>query len=246
MQTIRLLPAIILTALYAFLPATVCAAEKIRLLIVAGGHGFDSNQFFQIFKDNTEVTYVAATHPKAHQLLRPEAAANFDVLVLYDLWQKIDDEAKADLVSFLKSGKGLVAVHHSIANYQEWPEYPVIVGGRYYLKPTMVDGVEKPRSIYKHDVEVPVHIADTDHPVTRGVKDFTIHDETYGLFDMLPGSHALLTTAEPTSAKNIGWAKNFGEARVVYLQLGHDKLAYANPNFRQLLAQALRWAAKKN
>ena len=246
MKIIRFLPAIILAALCAFQPATVRAAEKIRLLIVAGGHDFDTNQFFQVFKDNAEVTFVRATHPNAHKLLRPESAANFDVLVLYDMWQKIDGEAKADFVNFLKSGKGLVSLHHSIANYQAWPEYSAIVGGRYYLEPTKVEGVEKPRSIWKHDVQVPVRIADPGHPVTRGVKDFTIHDETYGLFDMLPGSHALLATDEPTSAKSIAWAKNYGEARVVYLQLGHDKLAYANPNYRQLLAQSIRWAAKTN
>jgi type 1 glutamine amidotransferase len=78
------------------------------------------------------------------------------------------------------------------------------------------------------------------------VKDFVIHDETYGLYDMLPGSHQLLAADEATSAKHIAWAKNWGDARVVYLQLGHDKLAYANPNFRQLVAQAIRWTAKKD
>lgn len=246
MKIIRLLPSIILAALCAFQPATARAAEKIRLLIVAGGHDFHTNQFFQVFKDNPDVTFVAATHPDAHKLLRPESAANFDVLVLYDLWQKIDGEGKTNFVNFLKSGKGLVSLHHSIANYQEWPEYWEIVGGRYYLQPTEVDGVQKARSIWKHDVEVPVRIADPGHPVTRGVQDFVIHDETYGLFDMLPGSHALLTTEESTSAKNISWAKTYGDARVVYLQLGHDKLAYADPNFRRLVAQAIRWTAKKD
>ena len=246
MKIIRLLPAIVLAALCAFQPATARAAEKIRLLIVSGGHDFDTNQFFQVFKDNPAVTFVAATHPNAHKLLRPESAANFDVLVLYDMWQKIDTEGKTNFVNFLKSGKGLVSMHHSIANYQDWPEYNTIVGGRYYLQPTKVDGVEKARSIWKHDVEVPVRVVDPNHPVTRGVKDFVIHDETYGLYDMLPGSHALLTTEEPTSAKHLAWVKTYGDARVVYLQLGHDKLAYANPNFRQLVAQAIRWAARKD
>jgi type 1 glutamine amidotransferase len=245
MKIIPFLSTIVLAALCALQPTTARAAEKVRLLIVSGGHGFDTNEFFQLFKDNPEVTVVAATHPAAHKLLRPESAANFDVLVLYDMWQKIDDEGKADFVNFLKSGKGMIALHHSIANYQDWPEYAKIVGGRYYLRPTLVDGVEKARSIWKHDVEVPVRIADAKHPVTSGLKDFVIHDETYGLFDMLPGSHALLTTEEPNSAKNIAWVKTYGDARVMYLQLGHDKKAYANPNFRQLVAQAIRWAAKK-
>lgn len=246
MKIVRLLPGIVLAVLCVFQPVATRAAEKIRLLIFSGGHEFDTNQFFQVFKDNPDVTFVAATHPEAHKMLRPESAANFDVLVLYDLWQTNDGDAKTNFVNFLKSGKGLVSLHHSIANYQDWPEYRKIVGGRYYLQPTRVDGVEKARSIWKHDVEVPVRIADPNHPVTRGLKNFVIHDETYGLYDMLPGSHALLTTEEPTSAKNVSWVKTYGDARVIYLQLGHDKLAYANPNFRQLVAQAIRWAAKKD
>ena len=41
----------------------------------------------------------------------------------------------------------------------------------------------------------------------------------------------------------LAWARTEKNSRVVYLQLGHDKMAYANPNYRQLLAQAIRWAA---
>lgn len=227
-------------------PALFAADGKIRVLLVSGGHDFETNQFYQAFKDNPDITFEAVTHPKAHAKLRPDSAKDFDVLVLYDMWQNITEEAKADLLAFVNSGKGLVSLHHSIANYQKWREWNKVVGGRYYLDKTMVDGVEKPRSIWKHDVKFKVHVADPNHPVTRGVKDFEIRDETYGLFDMAPESHALLTTDEPTSAKNIAWAKTHGPARVVYLQLGHDHLAYENPSFRQLVQQAIRWTAKKD
>lgn len=246
MKTLRLLSAIVGILLGVFAPTGAFAAEKIRVLIFTGGHDFNTNEFFQVFKDNPEITFVTATHPNAYKLLRPHAPDSFDVLVLYDMWQKIGEADKTNFVNFLKAGKGLVALHHSIANCQAWPEYRAIVGGRYFLEPTKVDGVEKPRSIWKHDVEVPVRVTDPNHPVTRGVKDFVIHDETYGLYDMLPGSHQLLGTDESTSARHIAWAKTYGNARVVYLQLGHDKQAYANPNFRQLVGQAIRWTAKKD
>ena len=222
------------------------AAEKTRLLVVSGGHDFQTNLFFKVFAANPDVTFEKVTHPAAHAKLRPEAASAFDVLVLYDLWQPITDEAKADLLAFLKAGKGLLVLHHAIANYQSWPEYEKIIGGRYYLAKTLVNGVEKAQSTYQHDVDFPVKIADLDHPVTRGLKDFTIHDETYGLFDMGTNSHLLLTADVPTSAKNIGWCKTYGPARVVYLQLGHDHQSWDNPSYRQLLAQALRWVAKKD
>jgi uncharacterized protein len=222
------------------------AAENLRLLVVSGGHDFQTNQFYQVFQDNPAVTFKAFTHLKAHAQLRPEAVKSYDVLVLYDLWQDISDEAKADFLAFLQAGKGLVILHHAVANYQKWPEYEKILGGRYYLEKTTVNGVEKARSIYRHDVDFTVHLVDPNHPVTRGLKDFQIHDETYGLFDMAPGNHPLLTTKESTSAKNIGWAKTYGPARVVFIQLGHDGQAYANPSYRQLIAQAIQWVSKRD
>lgn len=231
-------------ALWAAGPARAAEPARLRVLLISGGHDFETNAFFEMFRANPDITFEAATHPRAHAKLRPEAARDFDVLVLYDMWQPIADQAKADLVNFLKAGKGLVSLHHSLANYQKWPEWNRIVGGRYYLEKTVVDGVEKPRSIWKHDVRFKVHIADPAHPVTRGLSDFEIHDETYGLFDMAPDSHLLLTTEEPTSARHLGWARTYAGARVVYLQLGHDHLAYENPNYRRLVRQAIRWVAR--
>lgn len=228
------------------LPHVAPGAEgKIRLLVVTGGHDFENEPFFQMFKDNPDVTFRAVEHPKAHALLQAEAAEDWDVLVLYDMYQPITEGTKADFLARLQQGKGLVVLHHAIANYQQWPEYTKIIGARYYLEKTTVDGVEKARSIYKHDVNFRVKVANADHPVTRGVKDFEIRDETYNLYDVYPDAQPLLMTDEPTSHKVIGWAKAYGPAKIVYLQGGHDHFAYENPNFRQILQQAIRWTAPK-
>lgn len=32
-----------------------------------------------------------------------------------------------------QEGKGLVALHHCLASFQDWDEYPKIIGGRYHL-----------------------------------------------------------------------------------------------------------------
>ncbi len=221
-------------------------AEKIRLLILSGSHRFETNQFFQMFKDNPEVVFEAAAHPAAHEKLRPESAKNFDTLVLYDYWQKITSEAQADFVNFLKAGKGLLILHHAVADYQQWPEYEKILGGRYYLQKTMVNGVEKPRSRAKEGLMIPVHVAGPDHPVTLGLKDFEIRDEAYGGYDIGPESHVLLTTTLTNNAPYLAWVKNYEAARVVYLQLGHDHFAYEDPNYRRLLAQAIRWVARRD
>src|SRR5690348_5836104 len=115
------------------------SSNKIRALIITGGHAFEHDQFFKLFQDNPDITFKAAEHPNAHSLLRPEPANRFDVLVTYDYWQEISDEAKSDFLNWLKQGKGLLVLHHAIASYQEWPEYRKIIGARYYLKKMVVD-----------------------------------------------------------------------------------------------------------
>ena len=80
----------------------------------------------------------------------------------------------------------------------------------------------------------------------RGLSDFDTHDETYKWFDVAKEVHPLLTTDEPESNKIIGWAKNYEQARVFYMQSGHDHFAYENPNFQQILRQAIRWTAHRD
>jgi type 1 glutamine amidotransferase len=220
-------------------------AGKVRVLVVTGGHDFEKEQFFKVFKDNPDISLQAVEHPKAQALFQAGAAKDYDVIVMYDFNQPIDDEAKANFVARLKEGKGLVVLHHAIATYPKWPEYWKIIGAHYYLEKTTVDGVEKARSAYKHGMDFTLRVADPGHPVTRGVKDYEIHDETYKWFDVAPECHPLLTTDEPESNKVVAWAKTYENARVVYMQSGHDHFAYENPNFQRVLRQAIGWVAKR-
>jgi len=217
--------------------------EKLRALVVTGGHDFEETPFLALFQSFTNVTFRHVAHTNADALLTPEGAKDYDVIVLYDLWQKIDDAAKAGFVKLATGGKGFVVLHHAIANYNEWDDYAELLGARYYLRPKTMAGVVKARSQYQHDVKFQVKIANPEHPVTRGLKDFEIRDETYKGFDVAGDVTPLLTTDEPLSGPVIGWAKQNGKSRWVYLQPGHDHFAYENPSYRQLVNQAVRWVA---
>jgi type 1 glutamine amidotransferase len=252
MKIIRVLFAalVLLSFAFAFVAPAAEPAQpppgKIRVLVVTGGHGFEKEPFLKLFKDNPDITYQAAEHPNAHAKLKAEAARQYDVIVTYDFNQQITDEAKADFVARLKDGKGLVVLHHAIAAYPAWPEYWNIIGGHYYLAKTNINGVEKLRSGWKEGLHFRIHIADPNHPVTQGVSDFDTHDEAYKWFDVAQDCHPLLTTDEPESNKVIAWAKSYEGARVFFMQCGHDHLAYENPNFQQILKQAIRWTAHKD
>lgn len=220
-------------------------AGKLRVLLVHGGHDFETNQFFAMFRANRDIDFKVVQHPAVQAWFNPDRAREYDVLVFYDMWQEITNEAKEGLTAVLNSGKGLVALHHCLASFPKWEEYARIIGGRYHAGKWTRNGVEMPASTYQHDVQMNVRIADKEHPVTRGLKDFTILDEIYGGFEVKPESHVLLTTDTPGSGRDIAWCKTYGDARVVYIQLGHDHHAYENPNYRQLVGKAIQWVARR-
>jgi len=89
-------------------------------------------------------------------------------------------------------------------------------------------------------------VAYNQHPITKGLKDFVIHDETYGGYWVSPAAKILLTTDNPKNKPGqIAWVTKFGNSRVFYLMLGHDHLAWQNPNYSKILLQGLHWAAGK-
>ena len=215
----------------------------VHALIVTGGHDFERQPFFAVWDSFEGVKYREVTHPEANDWYAPEQAASYDVLVLYDLNESITDAQKANLLALLEKGKGLVVLHHALADYQNWAEFEKIVGGRYHLAPWTKDGQPQPASTFREGVDIKVRVADAEHPITQGVTDITIHDEVYGLYTVLPGVHPLLTTDHPDSTPIIGWTNTYGRSRVAYLQLGHGRAAYENASYRRLLRQAVLWAA---
>ncbi len=219
--------------------------QKIKVLVFTGGHDFEPS-FYTIF-DHPDMEYTKVEHPKANAVFADGTAQKYDVIVLYDLWQDITDEQKQGFLAYLKSGKGLVSLHHSIANYQDWPEYLNITGTSYILdaKGKTIQGKEFPQSKYQHDVWMDIAIADANHPITQGLGNFKIMDEAYNDYYVSPNAHMLLTTDNPLNEKSIAWTMNYENNEVVFIQLGHDKKAFDNQNYRHLVAQAIRWTAKR-
>ena len=225
-------------------------SRPIRILVITGGHDYQKEQFNQMFAALSEnITYQIAELPSAYDMFLPENRDKYDVLVFYHMWQDITDEQAKVFSECIRDGKPLVVLHHSICAYDNWPEYLNIVGGKYFHKPTVINGKEYPACSYLHDVHFRVKIAAKNHPVTAGISDFDIFDETYKGFYVEPGVTPLLSTDEQTSNPVIGWAKMYGKARVVTLQSGHDIPTFENPDFRKLLKQSIEWvynSGKKN
>lgn len=219
------------------------AQDNLKILIITGGHDFEEGPFFEMFDSFERIEYDSLSHPKANQIFLSDRINSYNGIVFYDMVNEISDEQKIALIDLFEKGTGAVFLHHSLAGYQNWDEYENIVGGRFYHE-SKTDTTGIILSTYRHEVEIPVIIADSSHPVVEGLEDFEIFDEVYGQLNILPSVHPLLTTPHPESNKQIAWTNEYGNSRIVYIQPGQDHNAYENPNYRKLVKQAIYWAAE--
>ena len=169
---------------------------------------------------------------------RPETA-QAGVYLHYTSGGQFHTGQQRALADAVAAGKGFVGVH--CANILGWAgdgldprDRPLfnLLGNRYLSHgPGHHEG--------RHTVEVVA-----DHPVTAGVSDFELFDEYYE-FELADDQVQVLAQRHRADGVVIPvmYAREHGAGRVVYLALGHDMRAWGEPPFRQLVRQALVWAA---
>ena len=179
---------------------------------------------------------------------------------------------KQGFLALLESGHGFVFLHHAIAGWPAWEEYAEILGGRFLYLPGELRGQSRLDSGYRHAVTHTVSPVG-EHPVTAGLPDkFEITDELY-LFEVFEDSvdpilvsdyefvcdnfysaaHVVLRGrmhdnsgwSHRPGSNLIGWTREVGASRIVYLQCGDDPVAYENPNFRKLVRNAIAWVSDR-
>jgi uncharacterized protein len=221
-----------ITALRADEKPVARPAKKLRVLVVAGGHGYPVKPFRAIFANypDMDCTFVEEkTGGEAFEKIEPWP---YDAIVLYNYMKKPSPKQWNNFLKLLDRGTGLVILHHAIYGYRPWPEFQKIVGVTSWLSST------------KDNVDYKIHVEDPQHPITRGLSDFPIHDEVYKGETLDPKVHVLLTTDEPTNTKVIAWVHTYRHSPVCYLQLGHGPSAYSSPPFQDFLGRSIRWAAE--
>ncbi len=217
------------------IPLDTPARGAVRVLVVTGGHEHEPS-FYTLFEGQSDVAADVNPHPNA---FRRDVRKSADVVVFYDLNQEMDDARRKNLRDFIEAGKGVVVLHHALADFNAWPWwYREVVGGRYLLKP---EGAT-PGSTYKHDVELTA-TPTGNHPVTRGLPQMRLIDETYKGMWISPDARVLLRTDEPTSDGPLGWISPYANSRVVVIQLGHGSTSHRHPAYRQLVRNAILWSA---
>jgi type 1 glutamine amidotransferase len=147
----------------------------------------------------------------------------------------LSDAAKENLLKFVKGGKGLAVSHLSSASFKEWPEFQKLCG-RYWVMGKSGHG---PRSVFK------VKIANTTHPITKGIQDFEADDELYAKLQGDAPIGVLVTADSDWSHQTepLAFTVEYGTGRVFHEAFGHDGKAVKNPSVSKLIQQGCEWAA---
>jgi len=213
-------------------PTQAASGKKIKLLVIAGGHGYPVEPFRAVFRNFHDMDCTFVEEKKGGEAFLDISHFPYDAILLYNFEKNPSQQERENFLKLLDRGVGLVILHHAIYGYRtSWPEFQKIVGVTSWLTASK-DGVH-----YK------IHIADPNLPITKGLSDFPIHDEVYQGHGLDPKMHVILSTDEPSNSKHIAWVHKYRNAPVCYFQLGHDEHAYNDPHFQTVLGQAIRWVA---
>jgi hypothetical protein len=223
--------------------ALLPANGRTQLAVVTGGHTYEVPPFVELFRDLQGVDF----YPQSldEWSADTELAAGYDVVLFYTMYQFARDAElpwyQANIFSTLErlgnTEQGVLLLHHSLCAFPEWDFWDRLVG---YTKRREV--------ATNYDHQIPIEVMDSDHPITRGIANWTLQDETYEMASPRAGDNnqILLATSHPHSMSTLAWARTFGKSRVFCYQSGHDHVAFADENFRRVLQNAIEWLSPSN
>jgi hypothetical protein len=220
------------------------ASQKpVRVLIITGGHPFQEAPFLDVFRSLHSITFEHVKYGSgAEAKLKPEPAKDYDVLLFYDMNQDCSSFI-SDLLAMFDAGKSAVFLHHALGSCPTDEEYSWVRGGKARFDqppntPKLTWSGYKPNTSYR------AHVS-TTHPITAGMSDFDMVDETYSNYLVNTNADVFLSTDQAGVGRQLGWTHQYKKSPIAYLLLGHGPSAYSNPNFRTLVERSILWAAGK-
>lgn len=220
-------------AVQALAAGAASAAEpeggKIKMLFMRGG-GHDWKGFTPVMSKLLEGTGdFEVTLTEDLDDLRAESLKRFDLVLFYGSGRDFTDPAQEQgLGDFVRGGGGLAGVHATDA-FKKSDVYWELFGGRF-----ATHGGGK----------FTVYVYDEDHPITAGLKDFEIIDETYShQYHKNACMRCLVRISRGDERQSMAWTQKHGQGRVFNTGLGHGPEAWANSHFQRLVVRGLYWAA---
>ena len=171
-----------------------------------------------------------------------ENLAKYDAVFFYTTGElPLSDTQKADLLDFVRSGKGFTGSHCASDTFYKWPEYGNLVGGYFDGHP------------WHEKIKIVVEMQ--DHPAMKHLgKEFEITDEIYQF--KAPYDRSKINVLMNMKLKEgdkrgnrkdgdyaLTWTKDYGKGRMFYTALGHREDVWADARFQKMMVAGILWAA---
>ncbi len=173
----------------------------------------------------------AATLSKDPAMFDRERLFAFDAVVMNNNCGNpvADALRRANLLEFVRSGHGLVGIH--CAAHLDWPEFIDMLGGY---------SIDHP---WNEGSTVAIKVNEPQHPLVRcfAGSSFQHSDEIFRFGRFSPQKVRVLLSldtawtdmnkpgVDPKGAFPLSWVRPYGQGRVFYCELGHQKDVYWQP-----------------
>lgn len=172
-----------------------------------------------------------------------DAAVMNSLSLVVPIWTMgtISGEQEQGLLGAVKSGVGLAGWHGGTGDaFRQNPAFQWMVGGQWVAHPGNI-------------IDYTVNISNSDHEITRGLRDFSVHSEQYYLHTD-PGNDVLATTTFSGEHEGVDWiagtvmpvlwTRRFGAGRVFYSSLGHQSADFEAFEAAETVRRGMLWAAR--
>jgi len=216
--------------------------EKIKVLLITGDD-VGAHKWREM-SETTRETLVASKKFDVKVcedplILESETALKgYDVIVFMIYTRRMPmppEQAKKNLMNFVKSGKGFFVQHLASSSFAKWEEFGKLCGRKWVMGTS------------GHGPRVPfeVKITAKKHPITAGMDDFVVDDELYAKLQGTGEINVLATADSDWSKKTepLVFTLNYGKGRTVHNAFGHDRKALMTPNVRKIIVRGVEWAA---
>jgi len=227
--------------------ATTPFAAPHRILYVTATYGFrhsDSiDQSVATFQQLAQQSGAfEIDHTEDVSVLNAANLRNYDAVYFFTSGElPLSDQQKADLLDFVREGKGFGGSHSATDCNYGWPDYGDLIGGYF-------DG-------HPWAQEATVQVEDPQSALVRHAAPSFRFTEEYYQFRAFSRDRVRVLLTLDTDTVDLGapgvnrtdgdfalaWIRNYGKGRVFYSAFGHFPESFTQEPIRTMLFQALLW-----
>ena len=157
--------------------------------------------------------------------------------VVIPMWTMGDasGEQEKGICDAVASGVGIAGFHGGMCDaFRNQTQYQFMTGGQFVAHP---GGIQPTYA---------VEVVDHEHPITKGLGDFTMRESEQYYMHVDPSNHVLATTTfDSGCVMPAAWTRTWGDGRVFYFSGGHTEKDFDVTEARELTLRGIEWAARR-